>query len=321
MAEESLLGRNQDVAEVNRSGWKLIVTIIVPVAVATGASYLFLSGHIIWSVVMILVLVNLIALQAFLLKTASQIWFALLLSAIALLVPFFSINLNYLSTAALVTFLFFAMGTFSARHELNNTLKISFFKITRKSMVGVITGIAGGITVLVVSGALGPTLFSADNMATYFVDPYVVAPSLQYALHQPYTPNETVRYFLTSQVESSPNLNNIPNSKLKDQLVIGAVDSSATQISSSLGVPLALDSSISVNLIHIMQAKVNQMEQPLQLIVVLSFYLALWSLVALLATIASYVLSVTAFLIFELLVLTNFAEIQMESRTHEIVTL
>jgi hypothetical protein len=171
-------------------------------------------------------------------------------------------------------------------------------------------------------------VFSIGNIDKYVVDPYIVAPAVEYATHQTYVPNETVKDFLTNQIESSVvtvngnsiSVGSLPASE-KNLVVSGAISSSVSQINSSMGVSIDVNSSISDNLLNVMGQKVSQLGQPMKLIVILSLYIILWSTVLLLATILAYVLTVIAFLIFEFLVMTKFAEVQMESRSHEVVTL
>lgn len=321
MAEDSLLRSSPEVAEVNRSGWKLIAATVVPPIFGIAASYLFLSGHILWSVVAAVLFVNLIAIQAMLLKSSEQTWLSLALCAIGLLVPFYAVNINVLGTAFIVILLFFAMGIFSGRHELNNSLKIDFSKITRKMMSGVMVGMVGGVTVFAVAGALGPTIFSTANIAKYVIEPYVVAPAMQDILHQPYTPNETVEQFVVAEIEQAPQLQSLPNGALKNEVIASSASSSIAQLESTLGGSIEPDQSLSFNLIQITENKVSNMQQPDQSAVIIILYLALWSVVALIANVVSFVLVITAFLLFELLIVTNFAEIQLESRSHEVISI
>ncbi|MCL4405254.1 hypothetical protein M1295_01610 [Patescibacteria group bacterium] len=331
MADESLLGNNPDVevAEVNRSGWKIAVTVIFPALVAAGASYLFVQGNGLWSLVLTLFFVNLIALETLLLKSSGSLWLGLLLATLGLVWPFWAtVALGSLAITALVILFFLALGVFSGRYQLSNTLKVPLLRTARKTMVGAFTGIVGGLTVLALagSGALGSSALSMNNVAQYFVDPYVVAPVLEYALHQPYKSGETVRdyvTYLTSSIASSTisvsgttiGLNSLPT-KTESQLVNSAVDTSVAQLNNVVGGQINPDSSIAVDIMEVIKSKLVPFT-PLTIIAVL----VLWAVVAFLATLLSYVLALIAFVLFELLVLIKFADIQLESRSHEVINL
>ncbi len=323
MAEASILEKEPDVAEVNRSSWKLIVTLVVPAITIGAAAYLFIIGSMIWCGVLVVLFLNLFALQSIFLKTSSQVWLGLFLSVLGLILPFYSVNLTYLVISALFVLLFFSAGVFSARHELNNMLKISFSSVARKAMVGGLTGIGGGIVILAISGTLGIPSLSYSSMAVY-IDSYIVTPTMQYVVQQPYSPGETVRAFFASEAKTAlsgiPGFNAQPTS-YKNQLIAQQASSSVALIDGKFGISLNPDASISANILQVIVDKMNSLGQPAQFLAILGLYIILWSAVRLVAVILSYPLLITGFLIFEILILTNFAEMQMESRAHEIIVL
>ncbi len=317
MPEDSFITRGPEVANVNRSIWKIWATVIVPALVAFGASYFFVNGNLLWGGIFAVIFLSLIALQAFFLKELGYIAFALFLGAIALAAPYYHISFNYLALSVALIFVCFFGGVLSGRRELENALKVPFSRVARKALVGGATGVLLGAAILSTIG--GNPSFSYGDLAKIMLDP-AITPVMRYYAPD-YTPDMTVRGVLTHIVRSAnPAIDKLPKS-VGDKALNDAVNAAVLQLKSSLGVDLNLDLTVSANITDSFAKKIGTMGLPVEFLIYAVLLLLLWATIRFVAAILSYPLLITAFIFFEISVASGFAVVQLESRSREIVLL
>lgn len=317
MPEDSLITKGPEVADVNRSVWKIWVTVIVPAAVAFGASYLFINGNLIWSGTLAVLFLSLFTLQAFFLKEFGYITLTIFLETTALIAPYYRVSFNYLALSAAIVLVCFLGGMASGRRELGNALKVPFSRVARKTLIGGATGLLFGIALLSAVG--GGSSISYSNFVKTLLDP-VLTPVMRY--YSPdYTPDTAVRGVLTQIVRrAQPAIDKLPSSA-RDKVLNDAVLAAAAQLKSSLGVELNLDATVSANIIDLSVKKIGTMGLPAELLIYAVVFLLLWATIRFVAMVISYPLLVIAFILFEVLIAASFAVIQLESRSREIVLL
>ncbi len=88
------------------------------------------------------------ALQVFLTKSSDRRFLVILLETVAFLLYFYSYDLKLLGMSALVFLFFYLWGTISARGELQNSLKIKFFRTVRPVLGRLTTAFALVVVIL-----------------------------------------------------------------------------------------------------------------------------------------------------------------------------
>ncbi len=316
MPEDSLITKGPEVADVNRSVWKVWATVVVPVLAAFGASFFFINGNLLWGGILAVLFLSLFALQVFFLKEFGYLALTILLETVVLLVPYYHISFNYLAISAVAILVCLAGGALAGRRELENTLRVPFSRVARKALAGGATGLLLGMAIL---GAVSNGAFSYNSVVKTLLDP-VITPVMKY--YSPdYTPDMSVRGVLTQIARrTQPAIDKLPPATA-NKVLNDAVNAASAQLKASLGVEINLDATISANVTDLFAKKVGTMGLPTELLIYAVVFLLLWATIRFAAAIISYPLLVVAFVLFEILIAVGFAVVQLESRSREIVLL
>ncbi len=264
-------------------------------------------------------------LQVFFVKTSWIINLTILLETAGFLAPFYSSLSKSILIGALVAFLIFLSGAYIGRSELNNTLRIKFWRISKKALPKAIAGLALFSSIVYVG-------FNSPEIRGFLISPTafekIISPISRTGIVQKFIPGfdlslpvETlIENFAVKQVQDNPQLSILPEA-VRKELVEKSVDEFKKRISEFTGNPLDSGDKTSDVLYTIMTEKFGSLPENVK-----SFAPAIVAAIIFLTVIGlslpiRIVATILAFLIYEIFLAFGLSAILMEGKSREIVVL
>ncbi len=315
-------------ADVDYSLWKIALIVSLGVFSAIGSGYFIAENNLLLSTISIIFLFAFFCLQAFLIKGLGKISFAVLLQSIALvsasgLVKAGEIPALVFLAAGAFLFIFVLLGERAGRRYAENCLKLDFLKTAYVVLPKVIIGMIVFISVIYGVTFNPAKAFSLDAFSSMLrpLNPILnsYSPGFSFEMKTKDFLEKTAEDLLRKQLEPGE------FEKIPDRTRVEAIDKISAdfekQLETSLG-PIDPEKTTGENLYAFIDQKISSLLS--------SFPPARVSLVAgvvmfvLLKSVSFLFLWPTAFLgflLYELLIIVNFARVSLEARSREIVLL
>ncbi len=332
-SSRGLLNKDSAEAEVDKSIAKIIILAIVWAAFSFLFSYflrLFIlngrSDFLLFSFLASLVFLSIFLLTALFIKSAWKINLIIFLNVLFLAAPFFDRLSGKINLGLLISFLFLVWANYNGRQELNNTLKIKFWRISKKTIPKAIIALAVFVGFVYVGVVGSGTKGFFISQATF---EKVVSPITQNGLVQKLLPGldlslstgDLIQNLATNQVEQNSQFDLLSQSD-KSQLINQSIEDLESEASSLVGAPLDLKARASDELYKIVAAKFDTLSPnvaPTTIPIVVAALIFL-TIVGLSLPIR-LVTSALAFLVYEICLALGFSVIMLEGRSREIIIL
>ncbi len=331
-SSRGLLNKDSAEAEVDKSIGKIIILAIVWAAFSFLFSYflrLFIlsgrSDYLLFSFLASLVCLSIFLLTVLFIKSAWRINLIIFLNVLFLAAPFFDRLSGRINPGLLISFLFLFWASYNGRQELNNTLKIKFWRISKKAIPKAIIALAVFVGFVYVGVVNSETKGIFISQATF---EKIVSPVTQSGLVQKFMPGldlslptgKLIQNLAANQVGQDPQFNLLPESD-KKQLINQSIEDLENEVSSLVGAPLDLKAKASDELYKIVAAKFGTLSlnaaSTIPIVVAALIFLTIVGL----SLPIRLVVSALAFLIYEICLALGFSVIMMEGRSREIIIL
>lgn len=322
MAEPSLINdQSSEVAEVDRSIVKIVAIVSSAVIFAALFSYFLIRFNFVYSLIAIILFLVVFALQAFFIKDWGVILFAVFFEVFAIAVPF------YQSFSLLLAGLFFLFSFFlffavlSGRRELQNALNVPFFKVAKSVLIGSIVAVILLVSSIFIFGGIGSELATEENFQAA-LDP-VIAP-VMWSVIPNSSPEMSLKSiisgFVKKQLQDTDQFKVLSESAKNDYLN-KVVEEEAKAIQRSLTVPLNFNKSISQNIYTVAFTLVNSKKPQEKDYFGLLVLVTIWLTVGSIASIFYIPVAIMTYIVYEILLAVEFAVVQYETRSREIIIL
>lgn len=314
---ESTVSNSNTQSDTDVSVVKLISFVLLAIISAMATGYFIAKISILYILISLIVFWIIFTLQVLFIKGRSRIIIALALETMAIAIPsvfiFESGFSSYMLIGAISLFVLLLMAEMSARSQVKNSLRIKFFKVAKVSLSKSIPALLVFISLiyLFVAGkdlAAKNSGFIADSIITPIFSAFIPGLSADSSFRDIIEKTAELRLGRDAY-ESLP-------SYVKDE----SVKQTQTFIEKYTG-QINIDAPFSDVVFEFFTERLSGADLLTKLYVAITLVTLIWFIVRT-ATIILYIpIAILSFLVYELLIVTNFIVIQYESRSREIVLL
>ncbi|OGM89356.1 hypothetical protein A3J77_02265 [Candidatus Wolfebacteria bacterium RBG_13_41_7] len=261
----------------------------------------------------------------FFIKTGWILNLAVFIQSLAFFALFYDRLSVMVGVGAAIGFLFFISGIYAGRSELENTLEIKFWKISKKALPKTIAGIG------IFAGVVCASFINIDSK-DFFIprDAFnaVVAPITDSGLLEKIVPGfdftgsteETIRSIAMREIENNPQLKLLPDS-IKEELLGKAVQEVKNQATGLAGTQLNFQNKLSDTIYDFLAVKFYSLPENIlnstPILIAIFIFLVIISLVWPIRLAAAFI----SFLLYETLLALGFGAIILEGRSKENIIL
>ena len=265
-------------------------------------------------------------LKAFFMKSSDKIFLIVFLESLALFFGFFRQLSPVIGIAVFIAFLILISGIFGGKRELQNFLKIRFWKIGKVVLPKVILAIT-----LVSSAAYFNNFYKNISLAEVQIlskeaFERIIAPT-DFMVKKFYPgfdfslkAEDWIINMAKSQIEDSSAASVFPASA-KSQLVKQASDQLKKSITDFSGAPVNFGSKISEAIYDVVILKIKQMAPKTKIVFMASVSALIFLTVMGFILPIRWIMAALAFIIYEIFLAVGFATVAMEGRNREIIIL
>lgn len=323
--------------DVNRSLWKEVVVIMLGVIPALSAGYLISTGSFLYGVVLMTLFVIMFAVQTIFLKSIDRTLSTAFLESVGFTAPFYVVaSWDYLLIAWFLMFIFLLIGFAGAHRELKGSLKIRFSTTVRAPLTYSIVG------VLVVVGLVYASLFiergvffakqtfagfmaSSDPVVDIFIPGFSSTQTMDQAVHTIVSSNNAVGEKILGFVGAQSPVP-VDLELLSEEDKENIVDQVASEMSKSMAVAFGStyrpEASLADNVYdRYVIPWVEGLTKQQRTYVGISAVLLLVITVRSMAFILYIPLIFIAYIIYQILLASNFAVMRLEPCSREILVL
>ncbi len=319
MSNSPLLTSSADVVDVDRSLLKISL-LILAVTLAAGLTGFFLEREqLLYGSLTGVIFFTLFIIQNLFIKGLDKLFFASLVESGAMSLPFYQNFSGYFVITVLILIALLFKAAFDSRRELEATIKIRFFRISRLSMNIAVPGV---ILFFLIMFVIKGGLFTENGVKV---------------LLQPLSP-VVVKYIPDFSVEAETGelLNDIVVSSLgeaeikdlnklplwaQNQLIAESVRQFKERIEGFIGNKIDLQKSVSTNVYDALNSGYNNLTSSSRAVLITVVLLLLFSFIRSLVPFIHAPIALFSFVIYEILLASNFAVVQLESRSREVIIL
>jgi len=325
---ESLINPSLETANIDISKWKIAVVGAAGLVSALAFGYflrLFLGGGnqlLVLTPILVLFLIVFV-LQTLFLKGGNIVHSLAALESAGIMV-FFLDYFSWYFLAALAALLgFFWLAVYRGRAEIDVQMKVRFSRIEKKVLAQVFTGISLLISLMYVEiaglGNLGITQKQIDNLLR------PAEPIVQNLLIDNFSFNMTVYQFAeASVINQLAGQLGVPINSVPAAVKSAAINQSLNALqgqAAGYGVTFQNNDTISQVVYNYLVGQIKKIPEAFRLVIPAGVALIIFLTVRGLGTVVRWLVSVPAYLVYELLLLTGFARLSLESRSREIIIL
>ncbi|MEK9154729.1 MAG: hypothetical protein AAB596_01515 [Patescibacteria group bacterium] len=325
--DRELLGHHTDGAEVDQSLSKIIVLAIFGIVFSLIFSYflnLFFSrGNLLF--------VSISAGAAFLFSISvllqsifiKDFWRSILIISIEgliLIAGFYGeINLFVSGSAVVATLLLF-LAYWSAKKEMDNMLKINFWRVSKVVLPKAIAALAIFFSFSYVSTVGSGFVFPK----AYFEDIFFSSSAIVKNFYPAFNPSYSIKEFAFNSAKDQ--LNNLPQAKLlseseKNRLINQSAGEFEARLAVYFGENFNSELKISDAVYDLLSQKFSQLPKNARTLVLFGVAMLIFLIIEGFALPIRWVISLLAYVIFEILLAIDFAVVILEGRSREIIVL
>lgn len=264
-------------------------------------------------------------LNVIFIKSLWRVNLIILLESLAFLLVFYDMfSLNIL-LGALAAFLVLLWGSFAGRDELENTLKVKFWRIGKRVIPKGIFALALFVGVVYAGAAIGQNEEFPLSQSAF---EKLVGPVLQNGLVQNFLPgldinlptSELFKNLAEKQVEGNQQLNLLP-AAAKNELIGQAAAETQKRLSEFLGVTLNSNLNILTAIYDAGIKKFASLSDNAKMAVPITLAVLLFLTIVGLTLPIRWLIALIAFLFYEIFLALGFTEVTLEGRSREIILL
>jgi len=339
--EDKLISRNIDEADVDRSMTKIIILAILGIVFASVFSYFLNSFFINYQTTTLTISVGALAgfliiflFQSLFIKSLWRVNLIIFLQSIGLMAGFYKRILAPLQGKEIdivplilfwLMFAFLVWANWSGIRETRNLLKVKFWRISKIVLPKAIAAIALAGSVLFVfpsspltvgfqlpisSSSLEKFLTPASGILQKFIPGFDVSLSVA----------ELTKSLAERQIAKLPEAQRLPKSA-QQQLIAKAMKDFEGQIANVFGSDINPKLKITDIAYEALKNKFEELPENLKFIVILSIAALLFLTIEGVAIPFRWFITIIAFIIYEILLMTGFATIMLEGKSREIIIL
>ncbi len=265
-------------------------------------------------------------LQVFFIKT---LWIAnliILVGTVGLFISFYDKISSILLITILAVFLILLWANYSGNRELKNIIKIRFFRISKIVLPRVIIGLALFISVVYyINISQAEEFFISKSSFEKIIAPVGtlvqglnIIPNFDFSL----SIEELARNIAQKQINESPQFR-ILSQATKEQLVNETAKETRKRIFEFLGVSAMVkpDSALSEVLYGAMAEKFLNLSQNTKNVILAIMAILLFLTIKIIAIPVRFIISILAWLIYEILLSSGFARVALEKKGKEMLIL
>jgi len=322
LEDKGLLNKITDEIELDRSVAKITILAAIGIISAFVFSY-FLRRFIIdgpWNFLLIsslaaLVFLVIFLLEVFFIKASRIVNLVVSLQTLAVLAPFYDHLSKIVIIVTLISFLIFLSGIYVGRAELDNMLKIKFWRISKKTLPKAITALALFSSIFYVEA-------SSFGQKQFFISPAAFEKSINFIpIFDFSTPaDKLIKDLVAKQTETNPQFKLFPES-MKNKIIEQSAKDLEKQISGIVGVSLNSQTKTSEVIYRFLIEKYNQLPENIKSYTPLVMALIIFLIIISLSWPIRLIVTTLAFLIYEICLALGFSTIILEGRSREIIIL
>ncbi len=331
-SSKGLLNKENTEVEVDKSVAKIVILGIVSVVFSFLFSYFLkqfiLSGRfnfLLFSFLAALVFLSVFLLMALFIKSAWRTNLIIFFNVLVLAVPFYNQFSKITNLGLFISFLIFIWANYAGRQGLKNMVKIKFWRISKKTIPKAVVALAIFVSVIymghITSGTKG---FFISQTAFE----KILSPLSKSGLVQKFFPGfdlslpteELIQNLAVNQLKENSQLNFLPESA-KEQLIDESVKAFKDDISDLIGTTLNLKSKASDELYKIMVEKFSTLSSGVTSVIPIVAAVLIFFVIIGLSFPIRLLVSVLAFLLYEICLALGFGVIMAEGTSREIIIL
>ena len=310
-----------DTVDTDKSILKIISVILANVILAILSSYFLSIGSWLIGITFFALFLSCLIIQNLFIKGLDKLFIAAAVQGMALALPFYH-NFSGLFVLALVVLILLSFkSSFDTRRELEQAMKIRFFRIAKLSInitlpaiiifLGLMVFMRGnGFSVDSVRWTLQPITPLVERYASNFSPDVKVKDLL----------NNIASSNLANQAKSNPDLNldKLPEDA-REELIGQGIKDLEVRLETFIGQDLDLDKSVSTNIYEGLNSFYMGLTSTSQTLVLLISLFITYSLIRGLSILIQIPIAFLALVLYEALLGFNFAVIQLEPRSREVI--
>lgn len=319
MNNNSLLQSASDVVDVDRSILKISIVIAAAVLTAGFSSFFFEKGEFIYGAILAVLFLVIFILQNLFIKGLDKLFLAALLETAVWALPFYQNFSGYFVIVASVLVVFLFKASFDSRKELEATIKVRFFRVSRLSLNLAIPALILFLLVMFVTRG-GLLTEEGLNILLRPVTPLAMryVPTFSPSISTGELLNDIVVSNLSEQ--EVKDLNKLPL-WAQNQLIAKSVSQFQEKITSLIGSEIDLQKPISTNIYNALHSGYSGLNPTSKTILIAVLLVILYSLIKSIVPFVHAPIALSAFILYEILLASNFVVVQLESRSREVIIL
>lgn len=264
-------------------------------------------------------------LGAFFIKSGSRASQIIFLESLAFLAAFYDRLSTNIAIGALAGFLILLWANYSGRLELENMMKIRFWRVGKKVLPKAIAALALFISVVYVGvGGIGGKEF----LISQSVFEKIISPVIDMKIVQNFLPGfnlslpvgKLIKNLAGNQIEQNPQMKLLP-SALKKQLVDQAAKELEDKFSDFIGAPVDPKIKTSEALYQATVKKFLELPENIKTFIPVGVGALIFLSIISLTLPIRWLVSVLAYLVYEICLALGFGVIMLEGRSREIIIL
>lgn len=253
---------------------------------------------------------------------ASQIIFLESLAFLAAFYDYLSVNI---AIGALASFLILLWANHSGRLELENTMKIKFWRIGKKVLPKAIVALSLFVSVAYV-GVVGAG--EKEFFISQQVFEKIISPAIDMKIVQNFLPGfdsslptgELIKNLAKSQIEKNSQMKLLPEAA-KKQLINQTAKELEKQFSDFIGAPINPKAKTLETLYRAMVKKISELPENIRVVVPVGVAALIFLTIISLTLPIRWLVSILAYLVYEICLALGFSVIMLEGRSREIIIL
>ncbi len=325
LSPQNLIRQVNPEAPVKRHDfYKPLAMDLLTVASAFSVGYLyrqFLVGAVNYALLLLGVTVfSVLSVLSMLLtkELAHRLWI-IILEVVALLGLFYTYNLKILGIVAALTFLLMFCGDVFGRRELDNVLEISFFRTTRPVLKKLTTALLLMFVILYLPQLNENTMFVSEANFQKFYDWVAASVANFYPEINPSTSFEKFAEGIARvELKNNPTFENLAAAD-QDSAIVQTAGDLVKNLGKSLGVTITGDELTSDVLYNVIIKFLNSWRDRFGSFFDIGWVLVVFIVLRILGVIFYLIVGLISFLVYEMLLASNFMHVLGETRTHEVL--
>lgn len=316
----TILNAPAETVDADQSILKISIVVVCGVLLSAITSYLFANGYLLWGFISLIFLSAMLVLQNFFIKGFDKLFIAAFLEAVAGAGFFYADFSGILVIIVTVMLAILTKSFFDVRRELETSIKVRFWKICRVSLSATFPALM--LFFLALLSARG-NFFTETNFTNFILKP--TSPIIAAYLHD-FDPNKNTKEFITQMLINNFSetdkqvLGKLPPA-VKNEAINSLVNKFTTSIANSTGSAINLNKPVSTNIYETIMSAYNRMTGNSKNFAIIIGVISIYYLIVSVMPILYLPIALIVFILYEIILSTGFAIVQLEYRSREVIVL